>query len=70
MGRGGSALFRDDQGVQWTASWRPARELLRVEFVTETGDRRATEVQQIPDRLWARCSECAWRALLDVAKPA
>jgi hypothetical protein len=67
MTTGGAPIqFLDENGVRWTVTWRPAEhaDLTRLEFVSETGDRRATEVIPLSDDAWKEINELSWQSLL------
>jgi hypothetical protein len=63
--------FRDEHGVRWTVTRRPAEyaDLTQLEFVSETGERRVAEVIPLDDDTWDEVNELAWQSLLRGADP-
>ena len=61
--------FQDSNGVWWTITRGRAGDLMQIEFVSESGERRVTTVVPIDDDAWGAVNERAWQALLDQADP-
>jgi hypothetical protein len=71
MQGGERAEFRDEHGVTWTVTRGPSGQLglVRLNFVSETGERRTCEVVPLDDQNWADLSESAWQSLVRDARP-
>jgi hypothetical protein len=70
MTMGGAPIrFRDRNGVEWTVTRRASGDLVELEFLSESGERRAATVVPIDERAWAEVAEHAWQVLLQQADP-
>ena len=68
--RGAPIEFSDGDGVRWTVTRSPAglAGLVRLEFVSEAGERRTCEVVPLEDENWADLSDVAWQSLVRTAR--
>jgi hypothetical protein len=71
MPGGERAEFRDEHGVAWTVTRGPSGHvgLVRLNFLSERGERRTCEVVPLDDENWADLSAGAWQSLVRDAKP-
>ena len=60
--------FQDERGGWWTVTGRRAGELMELEFVSDSGERRVTRVVPIDDDAWIAVNEHAWQSLLAQAE--
>jgi hypothetical protein len=61
--------FRDRNGAKWTVTRRSSGDLVELEFVSESGERRVATVVPMDDRAWAEVAERALQLLLQQADP-
>jgi hypothetical protein len=57
--------FRDANGTRWKVVRRPAGNLVRLEFMSASGERRVAIV--LPVDAWTGINEAAWQAALEHA---
>jgi hypothetical protein len=71
MKRSGAPIeFRDADGTLWTVTRSPTGRagLVRLDFLSESGERRTCEVVPLEEEGWAELSEVAWQSLLGTAR--
>jgi hypothetical protein len=71
MTRSGAPIeFRDAGRVRWTVTRSPTGQagLVKLDFVSEDGERRTCEVVPLEDESWAELNDGAWQSLLATAR--